>query len=62
MQTCRIPNSDLEVSRIGYGCMHLSHAWDDEPVSAGEISAALKIVGSAVELGITLFDHADIYA
>ncbi|MET0581277.1 MAG: aldo/keto reductase [Pseudoxanthomonas sp.] len=62
MQTCRIPNSELEVARIGYGCMHLSHAWDDEPVSASEISATLKIVGSALELGIALFDHADIYA
>jgi predicted oxidoreductase len=62
MQTCRITHSDLEVSRIAYGCMHLSRAWDDTAITADEISAALKAVNTAVDLGITLFDHADIYA
>lgn len=62
MQIFRIPHSDLEVSRIAYGCMHLSRAWDDTAITADEISAALKAVNAAVDLGITLFDHADIYA
>lgn len=62
MQTCRIPHSDLEVSRIAYGCMHLSRAWDDEDITTAEISAATSAINTAVELGITLFDHADIYA
>lgn len=62
MQTCRIPHSDLEVSRIAYGCMHLSRAWDATAITADEISTALKTVATAVDLGITLFDHADIYA
>jgi predicted oxidoreductase len=62
MQTCRVPHSDLEVSRIAYGCMHLSRAWDDEDITAAEVSAATGAINTAVELGITLFDHADIYA
>lgn len=62
MQTCRIPHSDLEVSRIAYGCMHLSRAWNDEDITTTEISAATAAINTAVELGITLFDHADIYA
>ncbi|KAF1707157.1 aldo/keto reductase [Pseudoxanthomonas sacheonensis] len=62
MHTYRIPHSDLEVSRIAYGCMHLSRAWDDTAITAGEISAALRTIATAVDLGITLFDHADIYA
>lgn len=62
MQTCRIPHSDLEVSRIAYGCMHLSRAWDDAAITASEISAAVEVIAAAVDLGITLFDHADIYA
>ncbi|MGH8027646.1 MAG: aldo/keto reductase [Pseudoxanthomonas sp.] len=62
MQTCRIPQTDLEVSRIAYGGMHLSRAWDDAPITAGETAATLKIVEAALEQGITLFDHADIYA
>ena len=62
MQTCRIPQTDLEVSRIAYGCMHLSRAWNDEDITAAEISTATSAINTAVELGITLFDHADIYA
>lgn len=62
MQTCRIPQTDLEVSRIAYGCMHLSRAWNDEDITAAEISAATRAISTAVELDITLFDHADIYA
>ena len=42
--------------------MHLSGAWDDQPVTASEISGTFKIVEAALEHGITLFDHADIYA
>ena len=62
MQTYRIPQSDLEVSRIAYGCMHLSPAWDEQPITAKEISTTLEVVEAALEQGITLFDHADIYA
>jgi predicted oxidoreductase len=62
VRTYRIPHSDLEVSRIAYGCMHLSRAWDDAAPTAGEISAATEVVTAAVDRGITLFDHADIYA
>lgn len=62
MESLRIPHTDLEVSRIAYGCMHLSSAWDDTPISASEKSATLRIVEAALEQGITLFDHADIYA
>lgn len=62
MKTCRIPHTDLEVPRIAYGCMHLSRAWDDTAITATEISATLKLVETALEQGIALFDHADIYA
>lgn len=62
MRTYRIPHSDLEASRIAYGCMHLCRAWDDTAITAGEISTAVEVIAAAVDLGITLFDHADIYA
>ena len=58
----RIPRTDLQVSRIAYGCMQLSKAWDDAPIAASEISSTIKLVETALEQGITLFDHADIYA
>ena len=62
MKTLRIPHTEHEVSRIACGCMHLSRAWDDTAITAAEISATLKLVETALEQGITLFDHADIYA
>jgi predicted oxidoreductase len=62
MKTYRIWNSDLEVSRIGYGCMHLSRAWDDAPLTAEERSRTHVMIDAALAQGINLFDHADIYA
>ncbi len=62
MQTFRIPHTDLEVSRIAYGCMQLSSAWDDAPLTAIERTRCAALVDAALEQGINLFDHADIYA
>ena len=62
MKTCRIPHTDLEVPRIAYGCMHLSRAWDTSPITADERRNAQRLVETALAHGITLFDHADIYA
>ena len=53
---------DLTVSRIGYGCMHLSRAWDASPITTEERRNAQRLVETALAHGITLFDHADIYA
>lgn len=57
----RIPRTDLEVSRIAYGCMQLGHACDDE-TPAGERRRTAALIDAALEQGINLFDHADIYA
>ncbi len=62
MLTFRIPHTELEVSRIAYGCMQLSSAWDDTPLSTAERGRTAALVHAALERGITLFDHADIYA
>ena len=45
-------NSDMDASRIALGCMRM------ESLSVQE---AAKLVDTALGLGITLFDHADIY-
>ena len=52
----------LTASRIGYGCMHLSRAWDASPITLEERRNAQRLVETALAHGITLFDHADIYA
>lgn len=61
MKSYRVPHTDLDVSRIGYGCMNLGGSWDDAPLGKAERSRAAQLVATAIEQGITLFDHADIY-
>ncbi|MDP1698432.1 MAG: aldo/keto reductase [Xanthomonadaceae bacterium] len=61
MKTLPIPHTDLVVSRIALGCMQLGGSWDDAALSGSVRSRALRLVSAAVEQGINLFDHADIY-
>src|SRR5882757_4850531 len=44
-----------------YGCMGLGGTWDDSPVAAADIDLAERAMHAAVEIGVTWFDHADIY-
>ena len=44
-----------------YGCMGLGGSWSAEPYSSAEVDEAAAAVEAALETGITLFDHADIY-
>ena len=47
----------IEVSALGLGCMGLSHAYG----AATEKADAISLQRSAVELGYTLFDTAEVY-
>jgi len=49
------------VGGIGYGCMGLGGGWDQHPVSKDNIKQAHHVIDTALESGINLFDHADIY-
>ena len=61
MRTYRVPHTDLDVSCIGYGCLKLGGRWDRAPLSGAERSRAAHLIATAIDHGITLFDHADIY-
>jgi aryl-alcohol dehydrogenase-like predicted oxidoreductase len=61
LRTYRVPHTDLDVSCIGYGCLKLGGSWDRAPLSTAERSRAAHIIATAIDQGITLFDHADIY-
>lgn len=61
MKTYRIPHTDLEVSRIGYGCMKLGGRWDNSPLTTDDRSRAARLIDTVCAQGVTLFDHADIY-
>ena len=62
MKTYRIKQAGLDVSRIAYGCMQLSTDWDGQPISSEERVRTASMVEAALDHGINLFDHADIYA
>jgi aryl-alcohol dehydrogenase-like predicted oxidoreductase len=57
MQKRTLGNSGLEVSAIGLGCMGMSFGYgpaQDEP-------EMISLIRSAVDLGVTLFDTAEVY-
>jgi predicted oxidoreductase len=59
-KTCRIPHTDLVVSRVAYGCANIVD-WDAKPLSAEATAQAIRRIRTAHDQGITFFDLADIY-
>jgi predicted oxidoreductase len=49
------------MQEVIYGCMGLGGSWSDEPHGADHVEQAAAAVQAALDAGITLFDHADIY-
>jgi len=62
MNTVRIGQTGLLTSRLAYGCMRISGAWNPKEIDQARREAAHRAVLAAYEAGYTLFDHADIYA
>lgn len=61
MATLSLPHTDITTSRISYGCMKIGGDWNNSSINDHERAMARNAVYTAVEEGITLFDHADIY-
>ena len=52
----------LASHQLALGCMMMGGSWDaSEPPSEATVLAAQKAIDAALESGIRLFDHADIY-
>ncbi|UKA65756.1 aldo/keto reductase [Arthrobacter sp. FW306-05-C] len=49
------------MQEVIYGCMGLGGSWSGEPHEARHVDQAAAAVQAALDAGITLFDHADIY-
>jgi predicted oxidoreductase len=62
MERIAMGMAGLSGSRLAVGCMGLGGGWNDAPVGPAEVDRARALVGTALELGIDVFDHADIYA
>jgi aryl-alcohol dehydrogenase-like predicted oxidoreductase len=57
MQQRELGDSGLEVSAIGYGCMGLNFGYG----TTTEKDEAVSLIRHAVDLGVTLFDTAEVY-
>jgi aryl-alcohol dehydrogenase-like predicted oxidoreductase len=57
MQTRKLGNSGLEVSALGLGCMGLSFGYGP----AVDKQQGVALIRSAVDLGVTFFDTAEVY-
>jgi predicted oxidoreductase len=61
MHKIKLGTSDVEVSRLCYGCMSIGGNWESSPLQEDVHRAACTTLDAAVEAGISFFDHADIY-
>lgn len=50
-----------QAGTIAYGCMGLGGGWNDNPLSQDDITQARQVIDAALEAGMNVFDHADIY-
>lgn len=51
----------VQNGRLLYGCMGLGGDWSPEPHEISDVEAAAAAIEAALDIGVTLFDHADIY-
>ncbi|WP_026376715.1 aldo/keto reductase [Aestuariibacter salexigens] len=47
--------------RLVSGCMHLGGEWDNSAITQQHISQASELIDVCTEVGVKIFDHADIY-
>ncbi|BDR17882.1 MULTISPECIES: aldo/keto reductase [Vibrio] len=60
-QTLPLTKTLPNVSRLVFGCMGLGGEWSRNPLTMQDEQQSHAAVEAALEVGINLFDHADIY-
>ena len=61
MKIMPLEKRKISTSRLVYGCMGLGGEWNDSPITSDDLKKGEEAVNAALEIGITMFDHADIY-
>ena len=61
MSTFPLQHYFPHASQLVYGCMAIGGVWNTSPLSSEQQKQADHAINAALESGITVFDHADIY-
>lgn len=61
MKTYRLTNTDIEATRIVYGCMQIGGNWTVKPITDDIRRSAVESLHAAFDAGINFYDLADIY-
>src|SRR5688572_13429283 len=51
----------IQTSRLILGCMPFGGGWNSDPITRDDLLKAEKAVDAALSIGISMFDHANIY-
>ena len=62
MRKYPIHSYGIQTSPLILGCMNFGGAWNRNPVQKDDVLQMQEAIEVALEVGITMFDHADIYA
>lgn len=61
METVSLGTSQLQTSRLAYGCWRIAGGSNPSEVTPEKEDIGRRAVATAMEYGYTMFDHADIY-
>lgn len=61
MKIMPLEQRGISTSRLVLGCMPFGGGWNQEPITQENVLNAEKAVDAALSIGISMFDHADIY-
>lgn len=62
MKVMPLERRGIATSRLVLGCMLFGGGWSSDPITDEHVRTAEAAVDAALSAGITMFDHADIYA
>ncbi|GAC1549376.1 MAG: aldo/keto reductase [Herpetosiphon sp.] len=61
MRIMPLAQRGLSTSRLILGCMPFGGGWNRDPITQADLLKAEQAVDAALSIGISMFDHADIY-
>lgn len=61
MKTMPLEKRGISASRLVLGCMPFGGDWNRDPLTKDDVLKAEKAVDAALSIGISMFDHANIY-